>query len=261
MGSLDKVLRGVAAVIALAALLVIAANPRFHVDFDADAVTQMNRDPLQKKANARTGEYSFLLKSQDSDYPGRWCEGTIPYTLDLSQVVAAGMDPTTEEARWATVMRNWETAAGGHYRFPYAGQRTLPTKVDGQLDLDAVEPGTIGITYVNDEVGEPTYRAAAVQGRTAGNGGLQVTSNATLPGGSLVGDRGFVMIDAQDAAALSGSGMRQALYQHESGHALGLGHVNSDTSIMNGTLSDERLSLASGDVSGLRALTAMPCQR
>ena len=262
MGSVDKVLRGVAAVIALAALLVIAANPKFHVNFNSDAVKQMSGDQLQRKANARTGGYTFLLKSDDAVYPGRWCQGTIPYTLDLSQVAAAGMDPAAEADRWATVLREWEQAARGHYRFVYAGQRSLKTKDDGQLDLDSIEAGTIGITYVHDDsgVGDPAYRAAAVHGRTAGNGGLQVTSNGAVPGGSLIGDRGFVMIDAQDAAALNAEGMRQALYQHESGHALGLGHVRSDTSIMNGTLSDDRLELASGDIEGLRELTAMPCQ-
>lgn len=263
MGSVDKVLRGVAVVIALAALLVIAANPQFHVNFTSDAVKQMSADQLQRKANARTGGYTFLLKSQDSAYPGRWCQGIIPYTLDLSQAAAAGMDPDAEAGRWARVLDNWADASGGHYQFVYAGQRSLQTQADGQLDLDSIEPGTIAITYVNDDesTGDPAYRAAAVRGRTAGNGGLQVTSTGALPGGALVGDRGFVMIDAQDAIALGADGMRQALYQHESGHALGLGHVNSGSSIMNGTLSDDRLTLAAGDIAGLRELTSMPCQR
>lgn len=264
MSSVDTVLRGVAAVTAVAALLTVAANPQLHVNYGSDAGGALAQDSLQRVANAHAKGYTFLLHSDESRYPGRWCRGTIPYTLDLSQAQAAGLDPGAEAARWATVLQKWSDASAGYYRFVYAGPRTLGTKPDGQLDLDSIESGTIGITFVNDQAEtagtDTSHTAAAVRGRTAGNGGLQVTSVGTLPGGSLVGDKGFVMIDAEDAAALAPDGMRQALYQHESGHALGLGHVQSDTSIMNGTLSEERLTLARGDLAGIRALTELPCQ-
>lgn len=263
MSPVDHALRTIAGLTAVAALAVVAANPQFHSDSRADALSPVAANALQREAAGKTKGFSFLLKSPDSRYPGRWCGGTIDYTLDLSQVSGAGMDEGEEAARWARVWQRWAEASRGHYQFRYAGLRSLTTREDGQLDLDGISPGTISITYVHDDAGEgdPGYQAAAVRGRTAGNGGLQVVSNGAAPGGSLVGDRGFVMIDAEDAAALSPDGLRESLYQHESGHALGLGHVASDTSIMNGTLSSERQGLAPGDLSGIRALTAMPCQR
>lgn len=261
MTSVDAVLRGIAAVTAVAAVAVVAANPQLHPGPGADAGQQLASDSLQREANARAKGYSFLLRSTDSRYPGRWCGGTIPYSLDLSQVETAGMSQADEAARWAEVLQNWSAASGGHYRFTYAGPRPLSTDDSGELDIDSIEPGTIGITYVHDDdTAESDHRAAAVRGRTAGNGGLQVTSNGSLPGGLLVGDRGFVMIDAEDAAALSPDGLRQALYQHESGHALGLGHVAAGSSIMNGTLSTDRLALAPGDKAGLKSLIEMPCE-
>ncbi len=259
MATIDNALRGVAAVTAVAAVALVAVGPQWPRAPMADATQQMSDDALQRRADARTKGYSFLLRSDDSRYPGRWCGGTIRYTLDLTLAGAAGLDPGQEAARWATVMQRWTEASGGHYQFVYAGQQQLHTDDAGQIDLAAVAPGTIGVTYVHDGVGDPAYRATAVEGRTAGNGGLQVTSDPSVPGGMLVGDRGFVMIDADDAARLPADGMRQALYQHESGHALGLGHVTTGDSIMNGTLSEDRLTLAAGDRAGLAALMAMPC--
>ncbi|MFN8125085.1 MAG: matrixin family metalloprotease [Candidatus Nanopelagicales bacterium] len=260
MATVDNVLRATAAVLAVGAVAVVAANPQFRANFAADARNPVASDALQREADSGKG-YTFLLKSSDSRYPGRWCGGTIRYTLDLTRAQTVGMDPATETARWARVLQNWSAASGGYYRFEFAGDRSLTTKDDGQLDLESIESGTIGITYVTgaDQPGDATHRAAAVRGRTAGNGGLQVSSDTGSDGGMLVGDKGFVMIDADDAVALDADGLRQALYQHESGHALGLGHVDSRTSIMNGTLSNTRLSLAPGDVAGLRALTQMPC--
>lgn len=261
MTPVDAVLRGVAAVCVITGALVVAAGPDFPRPATADATQQVAADSLQRRAESR--DYTFLLTSPETRLPGRWCGGTIPYHLDLTQAVRAGLDPGAEAARWAAVMQRWAEASGGYYRFEYAGTRDLRVDSQGELDLDSIEPGSIGISYVHDDptTGEAAYRAAAVVGRTAGNGGLQVTSNAEVPGGMLVGDRGFVMIDADDAAELSPTGLREALYQHESGHALGLGHVPSGDSIMNGTLSERRLTLTDGDRAGLRALIEMPCAK
>lgn len=261
MPTVDTVLRGVAAVCVLTGVLVVAAGPDFPEPATADATRQIAADSLQRQSDAR--DYAFLLTSPDTRLPGRWCAGTIPYHLDLTEAVRAGMDPGAEAARWAAVMQRWAEASDGHYRFEYAGTRDLRVDEDGELDLDSIEPGSIGITYVHDDptTGDAAYRAAAVVGRTAGNGGLQVISNAEVPGGMLVGDRGFVMIDADDASELSSVGLREALYQHESGHALGLGHVPSGDSIMNGTLSEKRLTLTDSDRAGLAALIEMPCAK
>lgn len=262
MGPLDQVLRVLAAGIAVAALLVLAADPRMRTVSDATATAQ-DASVDSRAANARARDYTYLLRSEGSRFPGRWCAGTITYTLDLTQVGSAGMDPAIEAQRWGEVMQAWATASQGRYRFQYGGERSLQITDDGQLDLESIESGTIGITYVSGEdgTGDVTHHATAVRGRTAGNAGLQVVSNRSLAGGELVGDRGFVMIDAQDAAALSDDVLRRALYLHESGHALGLGHVESATSIMNGTLSSARPGLAAGDITGVRNLVTMPCER
>lgn len=258
----DTALRVVAVMLAVAAVAIVVANPQFRRDSDARARTGSSSKDLQAEAAARTKGYAFLLKSGEQRYPGRWCGGEIPYTLDLTQVAAAGMDPDEETARWQVALDAWSRASGSRYTFRYAGERPLPTLDNGELDLDSIQPGSIGITYVHgDGSGAPAHEADAVRGRTAGNGGLQVVSNGDSDAGALVGDRGFVMIDAKDAATLSADGLRQTLYTHESGHALGLGHVDSGAALMNGTLSTTRAHLTGADVSGIRALAALPCQR
>lgn len=262
MGPLDRVLRVLAACIAVAALLLLAADPRLRVGPDATTSAQ-NASAEANATTARAKGYSYLLRSDDDRYPGRWCAGTIAYTIDLTQVGGSGMDPAAEVQRWEAVFQAWTTASQGRYRFEFAGERALELTDDGQLNLESIESGSIGITYVNgdDAAGDDSHRAVAVRGRTAGNAGLQVVSNDSGASGQLVGDRGFVMIDAHDAAALSEDVLRQALYLHESGHALGLGHVDSSGSIMNGTLSSDRPALAPGDITGLRTLAELPCQR
>lgn len=257
----DTVLRIVALVLAVAAMGIVAANPQFHRNSDARARTPLSSKDLQREADAKTKGFAYLLKSGEHRYPGRWCGGTIEYTIDVSQVADAGMNPDEEIARWAAALGAWSRATQGHYRFVHGGQRALDTDDEGELNLDSIQPGTIGITYVHgDGSGDATHDAVAVRGRTAGNGGLQVVSTGDADAGALVGDRGFVMIDAVDAAALSADGLRQTLYTHESGHALGLGHVDTASSLMNGTLSTSRALPAGGDVAGIRALAAMPCE-
>jgi hypothetical protein len=213
----------------------------------------------------KTAGYAFLLRSQDHIYPARWCTGTtIGYTIDFSQAPAAGLDPTQELARWQSVFERWTRASQGAYTFQYLGEKLLTTvKRDAgrEVDVDAIDSGTIGITYVHgdDEIDVPdTYRAAAVAGRTAGNGGLQAVSRGD-DAAALVGDRGFIMIDASDTLSLAPDGLRRTLYLHESGHALGLGHVDEPSSVMHGTLSQSRLGIGKGDLTGINELAAMPC--
>lgn len=225
-------------------------------------------NPRQLAAEpAATGRYAYLLSSPDNKYPARWCADTeIRYSVDLSQAIAVGLNPNDELDRLREAFAEWSRASEV-YRFRYVGEKRLATvRSNGErvVDIDAIESNTIGVTYVYGKASDArehrNYLSSAVSGRTAGSGGVQVVSRGTSDAAALVGDRGFVMIDAVDALILSPNGLRRTLYLHEVGHSLGLGHVNHPKSLMHGTLSWSRPDLARGDVAGIQELAAMPCQ-
>jgi hypothetical protein len=265
MSLFDRVLRGVALTSAVAVVAVAALNSQMPINLGS-AVRAEPRGGGSEKVSRSSDAiqpqgYSYLLSSPDHRYPARWCPGTIGYYVDTTLLADSGMSAGQEILRWEEVFRAWSTASQGRYTFAYLGEREFQMNSDSDPDVNSVEPGTIGITYVlGNSDGEPAdYRANAVGGRTAGNGGLQVTSTGDTEATALVGDRGFVMIDTADAADLPADGLRRSLYQHESGHALGLGHVDDDRSLMNGTLSTARSTITGGDSAGLRSLAEMPC--
>jgi Matrixin len=260
---MDRALRALSVLVAVMAVLVVTLSPSLPVNRSSGARSPTDDVATQREAAAaRTKGYAYLLRSPDHRYPARWCPGAIDYSVDTAQVQSAGMDPQEELIRWRQVFDEWSAQSGGRYTFRYSGPRPLGTKGEGQLDIDAIEPGSIGITYVHGDStqGATGYHAAAVAGRTAGNGGLQVISMGPLEASAMVGDKGFVMIDVDDASRLPAEGLRRTLYQHESGHALGLGHVDAPDAIMNGTLSTTRLTVGSADRAGLLSLTQMPCE-
>jgi hypothetical protein len=264
MSGFDRVLRGVAATCAVAVVVLAAVNSQLPLASSSD----VRATPPAEQAGAagrrardgRTEGYSFLLSSPDHRYPGRWCPGTIGYYVDTALLAEGGMTASEELLRWEDTFQAWAQASQGRYTFAYLGERTLAMDASGEPAVASVEPGTIGITYVHDaaEGGQPDYRSAAVAGRTAGNGGLQVISGDS-EASALVGDRGFVLIDVNDAAELPADGLRRSLYQHESGHALGLGHVADEGALMNGTLSTSRPRISTVDARGLVELSRMPC--
>ncbi len=265
MGLFDRVLRGVAVTTAVLVVVLAAMNSQLPLNFSSPSRTEPAGDqeqPLRREAAAAPSRaYAWLLSSPDHTYPARWCAGTIGYHIDTTMLSGSGLDPGQEITRWQRVFTEWSRASQGRYTFAYRGERQFTMDSDGEPDVNSVEPRTIGITYVHGESGEEpgAYRSAAVRGRTAGNGGLQVTSSGASDAGALLGDRGFVLIDVDDAAQLPADGLRRTLYQHESGHALGLGHVDDEGALMNGTLSTAREAIGRGDQQGLSALLRMPC--
>lgn len=264
MGWFDRVLRAVAVVAALTVVVVAAMNSQLPLNFSSSAEKKQgpsSRDDLRREAAAaQTRGYAYLLSSPDHLYPARWCAGNIGFHMDTTMLADARLDTAEEVRRWDKVFQEWSRASQGRYTFSYLGERKLTMNADGEPDVNSVEPGTIGITYVHgDPDGAEEYRSTAVRGRTAGNGGLQVISRGDSDAGALLGDRGFVLIDVDDAADLAADGLRRSLYQHESGHALGLGHVEDDRVLMNGTLSNERSRITASDQAGLRSLLEMPC--
>lgn len=261
----DRVLRAVAVVAAVTVVVIAAMNSQLPLNFSSSAEkgeSPAPRNELRREAAAaQTRGYAYLLSSPDHLYPARWCAGTIGFHIDTTMLADGELDAAEEVRRWDKVFQEWSRASQGRYRFSYLGERKLTMDSDGEPDVNSVEPGTIGITYVNgDPDSDPQeYRSTAVRGRTAGNGGLQVISRGDSDAGALLGDRGFVLIDVDDAADLAADGLRRSLYQHESGHALGLGHVEDDRVLMNGTLSNDRSRITTSDEAGLMSLLEMPC--
>lgn len=260
MGWLDRTLRGLALAAALLCFVAVthAQAPQVPELAAQGPTTAAAAIPA---ADAVPQAYEFLLNDVEHQFPARWCASTIGFQLDTRLLEDAGLDPAAELQRWHNVFAAWSTASNYRYRFEYRGEQELLMDAEGEPDIATIPPGTIGISYVHgrSESGAADYRSRAVAGRTAGNGGLQAVSSGSSDASALIADRGFVLIDAYDAIELEANSLRRALYQHESGHALGLGHVEDRGALMHDTLSMLRLKISAGDAAGLRELASMPC--
>ncbi len=262
---LNRSLR-VLATSALLIALVSVSHAQAPLRIESGATTVAGHTSASDSARIiddRSRGYDYLLEDSDRRYPARWCPGEIFFSVDNTLLAESDLDPHRELQRWIDVFDAWSHASRNTYRFSYRGEQKLVIDSNGEPEINSIQPRSIGITYVHGTKDADTadYYAEAVRGRTAGNAGLQVFSSDGPDETALVGDRGFILIDIDDAEKLSANVLRKSLYQHESGHALGLGHVEDEAALMNGTLSRDRRYISDSDAAGLRKLATAPCTR
>lgn len=143
---------------------------------------------------------------------------------------------------WA--FAQWSRVSG--LRFAYVGN-TGTDYVPGSQDLrplDGVDRGRhVYLTWLGPR------QAPALGGRTSGFGAPSRVSGGEIIGGRAVFKASYVRAMTHDSPARV-----RALYLHEIGHILGLGHAASRGNRMY-PIVDRATRLGAGDIAGVRALT------
>jgi hypothetical protein len=199
------------------------------------------------EAAGRETSYSYLSGSSPTT-AAHWDKCTpITWSIDLTRAPEAGSSAADELARWSQVFSfaarvtgyDFRYVAGGDGRIPATGAATIHSSID--------------ITY-----GSPNDPGAYVTGVFVGGViGKAYTGWSTYGPTSSIMTSATVILDydwMRDAPEVE----RYDLFFHEFGHALGLGHVNDVSQVMNPSLSDQDV-FRLGDRTGLWQLAQDSC--
>jgi hypothetical protein len=172
------------------------------------------------------------------------CPDPIVLTVDPRQLPPAEVD--SAKAAFRTSVENWSMQSG--LNFAYGG--VLPVNYDDATGsvtpVDGVDrPRHVYVTLLTDEQSQflspnvvgfamPTLIWADKKEITEAQAGFRI-----------------------DYVISTGSNKRIAVFMHELGHALGLGHSGSPADIMYEYVEDQ-VTLGPGDIAGIQALTR-PC--
>ena len=215
-----------------------AASASIAASAGAGVRTGVVTDPLA--VVAATGLYSFL--STHGGKPVRW-DPCVPIRYKVNRNAAV---PASEVRHLRAAFARLGRDLGG-VRFADAGATTLvPDTTD-----DARKART-GIVLAFASPGAGARRSAMLTGREAGRGGFGSARWGSGDGPHVpIATGGAVVFDAGKARAMNRK-TRTAMYLHEIGHVLGLGHAGDRRQIMYpALLNSGPRTYAGGDRAGL----------
>lgn len=224
----------------------------------------------RRSKNAAGGSgraYRFLAPARGAaPSPGHWCSSNpIGYRVDLTGARLAGLEPNRELRRWQDAFAHWERASEGKYQFEFRGETRFPLVMDSSLEdmkigTRSLKADEIAITYATSRtMGDPRWSdyLHAGLGPSLGIGGIGPVRWGPAVAGSGLITSGTIILDAHDVADLDGP--LPTVYVHESGHALGLGHVKNQNQIMYENAS-ATAQINDGDRRGIQKLASAECR-
>jgi hypothetical protein len=199
-------------------------------------------DATTAAVRASGGKYTFL--SVWDGQPVRWdpC-APISYRVNRN-----GGAPASEMRYIHAAFGELGRALGG-VRFTYAGTTTV---VPDKADDARVARTNVVVAFAAP--GSGRTRSAMLSGREAAKGGFGSTRWTSGDGVNVpIANAGAVVVDSRKLRSMNRK-TRNALYLHEIGHVLGLGHAGRGQLMYPTLLNSGPSTYASGDRAGLKRL-------